>query len=293
MSELDSLDLYTKTFLIISGMLLITTITSRINKIYETTLEAVITFLGSFIFLICLMVLNYVNYDTNVLFVVLIFFSAFIGWSLGPTMTALSDKFMFNRYLKKIGLKSKFKYGFTERIKKGGGFNKDVAEKKVYFLNSSPNEVFEKNSEKFLELRHQFEFNISDLDKEEYKKEWRDKVFQALFLTFLIMFFSIVLNLLIDYDFGPWGIYLLSSLSTLIVSELLNLFYFKSKYNRTLNYISALIFSLYLIFDFNRLEKAYIAGDNTWNTAIDLSVSIYLDLINLFLDLLQILAESN
>ena len=67
MLELDSLDLYTKTFLIISGMLLITTLTSRINKIYETTLEAVITFLGSFIFLICLMVFNYANYDKNVL----------------------------------------------------------------------------------------------------------------------------------------------------------------------------------------------------------------------------------
>jgi len=86
---------------------------------------------------------------------------------------------------------------------------------------------------------------------------------------------------------------LLSSLSTLIVSELLNMFYFKSKYNRTLNYVSALIFSLYLIFDFNRLENAYISGDNSWNTAIDMSVSIYLDLLNLFLDLLQILAESN
>ena len=293
MLELDSPDLYTKTFLIISVMLLITTVTSRINKIYETTLEAVITFLGSFIFLICLMVLNYANYDKNVLFVVLLFFSAFIGWSLGPTMTALSDKFMFNRYLKKIGLKSKFKYSFTERIKKGGGFNKDVVEQRVYFLISSPNEVFEKDSEKFLELRHKFESNTSDFEKEEYKKEWRDKVFQALFLTFLILFFSIVLNLFTDYDFGPWGIYLLSSLTTLVVSELLNIFYFKSKYNRALNYISALIFSLYLIFDFNRLEKAYISGDNTWNTAIDLSVSIYLDLINLFLDLLQILAESN
>ena len=293
MLELDSPDLYTKTFLIISVMLLITTVTSRINKIYETTLEAVITFLGSFIFLICLMVLNYANYDKNVLFVVLLFFSAFIGWSLGPTMTALSDKFMFNRYLKKIGLKRKFKYSFTERIKKGGGFNKDVAEQRVYFLISSPNEVFEKDSEKFLELRHKFESNTSDFEKEEYKKEWRDKVFQALFLTFLILFFSIVLNLFTDYDFGPWGIYLLSSLTTLVVSELLNIFYFKSKYNRALNYISALIFSLYLIFDFNRLEKAYISGDNTWNTAIDLSVSIYLDLINLFLDLLQILAESN
>ena len=77
------------------------------------------------------------------------FFSAFIGWSLGPTMTALSDKFMFNRYLKKIGLKSKLKYGFKERIKRGGGFNKDDAEQKVYFLNSNPNEVFDKDSEKF------------------------------------------------------------------------------------------------------------------------------------------------
>ena len=76
MLELDSLDLYTKTFLIISGMLLITTLTSRINKIYETTLEAVITFLGSFIFLICLMVFNYANYDKNVLFIVLLFFFA-------------------------------------------------------------------------------------------------------------------------------------------------------------------------------------------------------------------------
>ena len=293
MSVLDSLDLYTKTFLIVSVMLLITTVTSRINKIYETSLEAVITFLGSFIFLICLMVLNYANYDKNVLFVVLVFFSAFIGWSLGPTMTALSSNFMFKRYLKKIGLKSKFKYSFTERIKKGGGFNKNVAEQRVYFLSSNPNEVFDKDSEKFLELRHKFESKTSDFEKEEYKKEWRDKVFQALFLTFLILFFSILLNLFTDYDFGPWGIYLLSSLTTLIVSELLNLFYFKSKYNRTLNYISALIFSLYLIFDFNRLEKAYIAGDNSWNTAIDMSVSIYLDLLNLFLDLLQILAESN
>ena len=181
MSVLDSLDLYTKTFLIVSVMLLITTVTSRINKIYETTLEAVITFLGSFIFLICLMVLNYANYDKNVLFVVLVFFSAFIGWSLGPTMTSLSDKFMFNRYLKKIGLKSKFKYGFTERIKKGGGFNKDVAEQRVYFLSSNPNEVFDKDSEKFLELRHKFESKTSDFEKKNTKKSGEIKFFKLYF----------------------------------------------------------------------------------------------------------------
>ena len=36
-----------------------------------------------------------------------------------------------------------------------------------------------------------------------------------------------------------------------------------------------------------------MAGDESWGTAIDIAVNIYLDIINLFLDLLEILAESD
>ena len=39
------------------------------------------------------------------------------------------------------------------------------------------------------------------------------------------------------------------------------------------------------------LEKQMNAGDESWSTAIKIAVNLYLDIINLFLDLLQILAE--
>ena len=53
------------------------------------------------------------------------------------------------------------------------------------------------------------------------------------------------------------------------------------------------LFTLYLIYDFNRLEKAMARGDESWGTAVDLAVNIYLDIINLFLLILEALSESN
>jgi len=48
-----------------------------------------------------------------------------------------------------------------------------------------------------------------------------------------------------------------------------------------------------LLYDFNRLEKAIASGDTSWSTAIEIAVNLYLDIINLFLDLLEILATSS
>ena len=80
----------------------------------------------------------------------------------------------------------------------------------------------------------------------------------------------------------------------MIVVEVLNAFVFKSERRRIIySYCGVVIFSLYLIYDFNYLEKAIAAGDNSWGTAVRVAVNLYLDIINLFLDLLEILAESN
>ena len=54
-----------------------------------------------------------------------------------------------------------------------------------------------------------------------------------------------------------------------------------------------IIFTLYLIYDLNRLEKAMERGDESWGTAVDLAVNIYLDIVNLFLLILEALSESN
>ena len=75
--------------------------------------------------------------------------------------------------------------------------------------------------------------------------------------------------------------------------EFLNAFFFKSRRRRLIQaYFGVVLFTLYLIYDFNRLEKAIARGDDSWSTAIDIAVNIYLDLINLFIDLLEILASS-
>jgi len=67
----------------------------------------------------------------------------------------------------------------------------------------------------------------------------------------------------------------------LIVMGLLNIFFFRSEiFSLVRAYLGAVIFTLYLLYDFNRLET--MVGDETWGTAIDIAVNIYLDIINLF-----------
>lgn len=53
-----------------------------------------------------------------------------------------------------------------------------------------------------------------------------------------------------------------------------------------------LIFVGYLLFDFGRLKKlGSIDQANAWNVALDMSIDIYLDIINLFLQILDLLSD--
>ena len=57
-------------------------------------------------------------------------------------------------------------------------------------------------------------------------------------------------------------------------------------------FFGVVVFTGYLLYDFNRLEKLNEnVGANTWPVAMDLSINIYLDIINLFLDLLDLLSS--
>lgn len=51
------------------------------------------------------------------------------------------------------------------------------------------------------------------------------------------------------------------------------------------------IFVGYLLFDFHRLAELQKRGENGWSAAMRIAIDIYLDIINLFLDLLELLAE--
>lgn len=88
-------------------------------------------------------------------------------------------------------------------------------------------------------------------------------------------------------DFSGMGNVLVILLMGLIIFGIMGIFI---RMSRTVNIVYSLIgmfiFAGYFIFDFFRLSKS----ENTWEAAINLSISIYLDFLNFFLKLLQFLA---
>jgi len=55
----------------------------------------------------------------------------------------------------------------------------------------------------------------------------------------------------------------------------------------------AFIFSVFILFDFNLLKKkGDIAEYNNWETAYEIAFTIYLDIINLLLEILDAMGNS-
>ena len=281
--------LMSRTFLILGGMLVVTTITSRLNKAYETTLEAFFTIGGTFLFLFMVMIYGD-SYPLNLVMVAI--FSGFIGWSLGPTIAYIGEKFKFRKYLKSKGVLSKTVKKIQNPTIKDRLFGKADEKKFMYYYKAEPTKSFDIMSDEFKKLQDDFDKNILNHDR--YNQEWQNVVFQAMLGTTLAVIIAGLIVALIPTDFSFLGTFLWISLLALIFMEILNVFVFKSERRRLLySYAGVVIFSLYLIYDFNALEKAIARGDNSWGTAVDIAVNLYLDIINLFLDLLEILAASD
>ncbi|HTJ96536.1 MAG TPA: Bax inhibitor-1 family protein [Rhodocyclaceae bacterium] len=95
----------------------------------------------------------------------------------------------------------------------------------------------------------------------------------------------------IDFSFLRGGLF--SALLLLIGFGLIRIFFSIPRWIQRLGaFAGVIVFTGYLLFDFNRLSKASaIAAADTWPTAMRLAISIYLDIINLFLDLLDLLSK--
>jgi len=241
--------LFARTFIIVGGMLVISSITAKINRLFETSLEMWMTIISSFILLFALMIFND-YFPLNLILVAC--FSAVIGWQIGPTINHFGTRFKTRKYFKSKGIKIKKRQQLT-------------AAQRIEFQKS--------------------------IDLKKYQSEWQNIIFKALFTTALAVFCSAGLVFFTSVDYGFLGWVLFIVLSLLVVMGFLNMFFFKSKLFSLLRpYIGAVIFTLYLLYDFNRLEK--MKADESWGSAIEIAVSIYLDIINLFLDLLAILVET-
>ena len=107
-------------------------------------------------------------------------------------------------------------------------------------------------------------------------------------LTVFITFLTAIIGIYSGIDFSSLGYILIVPLLILIIWNLLNVFMdFTSASKRIMGFFGSFIFILFLLFDFHRLEQASANGTNDWNTAFHIGFSIYLDVLNLLLELLE------
>ena len=111
-------------------------------------------------------------------------------------------------------------------------------------------------------------------------------VTQAFLITMLITAIMAGFSIFKPEFFDKLGGVLFACLSGLIVAELVLLFLGVDQIISS--WIGAVIFSLYIGYDFHRAQ----AFPKTLDNAVDSALDIYLDVINLFLRILQILGKA-
>jgi len=277
--------LFIKTFCLIGAMLIITSIGAKLNKVYETLAECVITVSGMLGFII-LVHIHAHEYPMNLFCLGMV--SLFVGWSLGPAITGLGNKFMFRKFLEKIGVETKL----VEVKTKWSWLSKNEIKKAQYYYKDAPEKVFEENSLEVRELRRRFEEEVLEHERDQLANRWKNRVTLAIVSTALAVFLTASIVWFSNVDFGFLGGFLAVALSILALIKLKkSLTPNASIYSLPLIIIGIIHAMLLLIYDFNRLEKALAAGDESWSTAVKISLSIYLDIIWLFIQILELMGN--
>jgi len=115
---------------------------------------------------------------------------------------------------------------------------------------------------------------------------------RAMGLTLMVSVAAACFGMFTGMDLSILRSVLLGGLIILISLSFLGLIIsFSSMARRIKAFFGAIIFVLFLMLDFQRLSQAQEAGSNDWHTALELAVHIYLDVINLLLEILAAMAE--
>jgi FtsH-binding integral membrane protein len=245
-----------KVFVIVGSMLIVTAIFSRLNKAFETKWEFWGLFASSIVLLIFLQ-----GFPFPFNFILALLFAVLMGLLIGPGIRGIMLSFVIRKRIQAQGYTKERLAAMSD-------------EEKQSLVSQVEQEIESSNAHASL---------VAD---------WNRIVALAIYSTAAITAAAAFIVFFFSYDFSFLGQFLLIALLGLIIVGILNILFFKSPLVRLIfAYVGAVVFSLYLLYDFDRLKDA--AGDTSWETAISIGVSLYLDIINLFLDLLQILGDSN
>lgn len=115
---------------------------------------------------------------------------------------------------------------------------------------------------------------------------------KVLALTATIVFGAYLVGVYSHVNFGFLQLPLFIALSILILINLFQLFRSMDELKqRIMAGLGAVIFTLYLVYDFNLLIRKENVIKGTWPNAMHFAIKIYLDIINLFLQLLRLMSK--
>ena len=122
---------------------------------------------------------------------------------------------------------------------------------------------------------------------------YNDTAQKALGLTVLTTLLTGIIAMYSGLDFAWMGKFLFIGVVVLVIYYIIRIFV-RIRGNRFMGGLGVLIFTGYLLFDFNRLAKLKeAAAANNWETALNFAINIYLDIINLFISLMNLMSSSN
>jgi FtsH-binding integral membrane protein len=116
-----------------------------------------------------------------------------------------------------------------------------------------------------------------------------DIVFQAAAATALAALAAGFIGYTTHRDLSNMGGFLMAALVIVIVASVIGLFLQDPVLWTVVSAVSAILFSTFLVYDLNRVARIQGA---TEGQAIMLAVSVYLDIFNLFIDLLTLFSGS-
>ena len=116
---------------------------------------------------------------------------------------------------------------------------------------------------------------------------------RATLLTCLITVGAALIGMYSGIDFSFIRGFLFCALCLLLLVGFWRIFFgMTSAAIRAKAICGAILFSLFLVYDFNRLKQLSDIGINDWSTALDMAISIYLDILNLLLEIMQAMGNS-
>ena len=115
---------------------------------------------------------------------------------------------------------------------------------------------------------------------------------RVLALTATIVFATALIGIYSHVNFGFLQIPLFIALGLLILGNIAAIVWgMDNTKQRLMACFGVVIFTLYLVLDFQGLSQKNASGSDGWPDAMQISIKIYLDIINLFLQLLKAMSK--